>query len=311
MIIDPDMPDHWKTRMLVDLLGGDEMAPLYLIRLWGHCQNRKKCGFDSLPPAGLKALCRFQGDADAFDAALAECGFISREGSSVTVCGWDEHNSSLVAAWENGKRGGRPRKPTGNQNQTQEKPSDNPNKTQHKPSKNPAETDREEKRREERKGEEETEKKDQTQEKPSDNPNKTQHKPSKNPAETDREEKRREERKGEEETEKKDQNNGGKPPKAKLVTEAALVNEFSVDPQVAADYLQVRKAKKSPLTPTAWKSLTNEFSKAGLSVPDGVRLCVVRGWVGFKADWNIQGGRPAGETPQQRAERMARERGLM
>jgi hypothetical protein len=205
VIIDPDMPDHWKTRMLVDLLGGDEMAPLYLIRLWGHCQNRKKCGFDSLPPAGLKALCRFQGDADAFDAALAECGFISREGSSVTVCGWDEHNSSLVAAWENGKRGGRPRKPTGNQNQTQEKPSDNPNKTQHKP--------------------------------------------SKNPAETDREEKRREERKGEEETEKKDQNNGGKPPKAKLVTEAALVNEFSVDPQVAADYLQVRKAKKSPLTP--------------------------------------------------------------
>lgn len=154
MIIDPDMPDHWKTRMLVDLLGGDEMAPVYLIRLWGHCQNRKKCDFDSLPPAGLKALCRFQGDADAFDTALAECGFISRDGSSVTVCGWDEHNSSLVAAWENGKRGGRPRKPSGNPNETQEKPNENPDKTEQKPSQNPAETDREEKRREEKKGEE-------------------------------------------------------------------------------------------------------------------------------------------------------------
>lgn len=83
---------------------------------------------------------------------------------------------------------------------------------------------------------------------------------------------------------------GGKPPTAKTITKTILVNEFSVDPQVAADYLQVRKAKKSPLTPTAWESLTNEFSKAGLAVPDGVRLCVVRGWVGFKASWDWKDG---------------------
>jgi len=27
VILDPDFLDHWKTRMLVDLLGGDECAP--------------------------------------------------------------------------------------------------------------------------------------------------------------------------------------------------------------------------------------------------------------------------------------------
>ncbi len=42
MIIDPDFPDHWKTRMLVGALNNDETAPVYLLRLWGHCQNRRQ-----------------------------------------------------------------------------------------------------------------------------------------------------------------------------------------------------------------------------------------------------------------------------
>lgn len=86
MIIDPDMPDHWKTRMLVDLLGGDELAPIYLIRLWGHCQNRKKCEFDSLPPAAVKAICRFPGAPEALNDALIECGFIERDDKRLIVC---------------------------------------------------------------------------------------------------------------------------------------------------------------------------------------------------------------------------------
>lgn len=76
------------------------------------------------------------------------------------------------------------------------------------------------------------------------------------------------------------------PPTVETITKTVLVNDFSVKPQVAADYLKVRKAKRSPLTPTAWEALINEFSKAGLSVPDGVRVCVERGWVGFKASWD-------------------------
>ncbi|MGI9573886.1 hypothetical protein ACRYJU_07340 [Alloalcanivorax xenomutans] len=148
MIVDPDMPDHWKTRMLVDLLGGDELAPLYLIRLWGHCQNRKAWIFDGLPPAAVKAICRFSGDAKALDDALIECGFMERDEKQITVVGWEERNASMVKSWENGKRGGRPKKsPVETEDKPEENPEETQTETQEEPSDNPRETD---KRREEK-----------------------------------------------------------------------------------------------------------------------------------------------------------------
>ncbi len=111
MIVDPDFPDHWKTRMLVELLGGDEVAPLYLIRLWAHCQNRRASTFGNLPPLALKALCRYPGHANKLESGLTSSGFVRREGQDLVIVGWDEYNASLVANWENGKRGGRPPKP--------------------------------------------------------------------------------------------------------------------------------------------------------------------------------------------------------
>lgn len=69
------------------------------------------------------------------------------------------------------------------------------------------------------------------------------------------------------------------------VSAEQLANDHGVDKQVAADWLTVRKAKKSPLTQTALDNLITEFATAGLSTADGVRLCVERGWVGFKPDW--------------------------
>lgn len=109
MIVDPDFVDHWKTRMLVALLGDDELAPLYVIRLWAHCQNRRTWIFD-LPAAGLKGICRFSGDTEKFEQAMAQSGFVSRDGGELTVVGWEEYNAALIAAWTNGGKGGRPRK---------------------------------------------------------------------------------------------------------------------------------------------------------------------------------------------------------
>lgn len=106
MIVDPDFCDHWKTRMLVGLLGGDESAPVLVLRLWAHCQNRRQSHFDNLSANALRALCRFSGDADELEAALAGAGFVVRDGSSLTVCNWDQYNASLIAAWKNGGRGG-------------------------------------------------------------------------------------------------------------------------------------------------------------------------------------------------------------
>jgi hypothetical protein len=143
MIITPDFPDHWKTRMLVDLLGGDEMAPVYLIRLWGHCQNQKKSHFKALPPQALKAICHYHGKANELEEALTAAGYIERgKNNSVTVRGWSEMNASLIAAWDNGLRGGRPRK-NNNPSKTQAKPTGNPRVTHGEPKRNPDVTDRE------------------------------------------------------------------------------------------------------------------------------------------------------------------------
>lgn len=152
MIVDPDFLDHWRTRMLVDALGGDEMVPMCLIRLWAHCQVRRGDRFE-MPAAGLKAQCRYTGNAQAFEDALIEAKFIERDGDWIHVLGWAEQNASLLAAWENGGKGGRPKKePTQNPRVTQGKPTGNPTGTQGEPNENPDVTDksREEKSREEK-----------------------------------------------------------------------------------------------------------------------------------------------------------------
>lgn len=77
---------------------------------------------------------------------------------------------------------------------------------------------------------------------------------------------------------------------ASTVTQDHLVTVHAVDPQVAVDYLAIRKAKRAPLTATAFAKLQAEFDKAGLSVPDGIRLCAERGWQGFEAKWLTNGG---------------------
>lgn len=165
MIVDPDFLDHWKTRVLVDMLGGDELAPVYVIRLWAHCQNRKQSVFHLEKPNGnptvnpavtqrkpivnhaLKALCKYAGEAEKFVDSLVSAGFveITSDGGGFEVVGWSRHNAQLVAAWENGARGGRPAK----------KPTGNPTVTHGKPNANPSETD---KRREEKSREEKNEK---------------------------------------------------------------------------------------------------------------------------------------------------------
>lgn len=132
MIVDPDFLDHWKTQMLIDTLD-DPCAPLYVIRLWAHCQTRRGWVFD-IPIAGVKSICKFAGDAEALNQALIECEFLAREDRQVTVVGWDEHNSTLIANWANGKKGGRPPK---------NKPKQNPSKTHGLPMANPDQTHQE------------------------------------------------------------------------------------------------------------------------------------------------------------------------
>ena len=62
-----------------------------------------------------------------------------------------------------------------------------------------------------------------------------------------------------------------------------------VSPQVIADYLQVRKAKRAgALTATAVAGLEREAVKVGLSLAQAVAYCCEAGWQGFNAGWYSQ-----------------------
>ena len=111
MIIEPDFLDHWKTRLLMRLLD-TEAAPNYVIRLWSHCQTRKTNKFPEWSPAILASVCRWPGDADQFWSAMMQT-FCRSEDGHLIAHEWDEVNASLIAAWSNGGKGGRPKKPTG------------------------------------------------------------------------------------------------------------------------------------------------------------------------------------------------------
>ena len=55
--------------------------------------------------------------------------------------------------------------------------------------------------------------------------------------------------------------------------------------QVWADFLQIRKAKRSPLTATALAGIEREAAKAGIGLQQALEVCCESGWAGFKADW--------------------------
>lgn len=72
--------------------------------------------------------------------------------------------------------------------------------------------------------------------------------------------------------------------------------EIGVSPEVADDWMQVRKAKRASNTETAFKRIKNEIDKSGLSSNECITIAVVRSWQGFQADWvaNQQRSRPTG-----------------
>ncbi len=75
-----------------------------------------------------------------------------------------------------------------------------------------------------------------------------------------------------------------KPKASKALGLRELVG-FGVDAQHAEDWLKVRKAKKAPLTATAWDDVVGEAAKAGITPPEAVKIAAARGWQGFRAAW--------------------------
>jgi uncharacterized protein YdaU (DUF1376 family) len=58
-----------------------------------------------------------------------------------------------------------------------------------------------------------------------------------------------------------------------------------VSSSVWEDFLQLRKAKKAPMTTAALSGIMGEAEKAGWSLERALSECCHRGWQGFKAEW--------------------------
>lgn len=84
-----------------------------------------------------------------------------------------------------------------------------------------------------------------------------------------------------------------------------------VSRQVASDWLTLRKAKRLPLTPTAWQDLKDEAAKCGMTPADAVAHAVKSNWAGFKASWVLRDNPSTGSvTPRTGAQPMNKQEAL-
>lgn len=117
MIVHPDFFDHWKTKALIDATA-DQMAPMFVLKLWCHCQKQQTNIFGKSP--NLKAICQSNLSTEDLQRHLTDAGFVrlGQQGEFI-VHDWDRVNRNLRAAWINGAKGGRPTtKPVGFQPDT-------------------------------------------------------------------------------------------------------------------------------------------------------------------------------------------------
>lgn len=68
-------------------------------------------------------------------------------------------------------------------------------------------------------------------------------------------------------------------------TELALLADYGITGQVAADFLQVRKAKRQPLTETAMRLIAADAEKCGMTALQAVEYAIGNGWGSFHAEW--------------------------
>lgn len=67
--------------------------------------------------------------------------------------------------------------------------------------------------------------------------------------------------------------------------ELSLLAAYGITGQVAADFLQVRKAKRQPLTETAMRLIAAEAEKCGMTALQAVEYAIGNGWGSFRAEW--------------------------
>ncbi|HFB9232797.1 TPA: replication protein [Neisseria gonorrhoeae] len=68
-------------------------------------------------------------------------------------------------------------------------------------------------------------------------------------------------------------------------TELSLLAAYGITGQAAEDFLQVRKAKRQPLTETAVRLIAADAEKCGMTALQAAEYAIASGWGSFRADW--------------------------
>jgi hypothetical protein len=111
MKLDPGFMNHWKTERLIDELGAE--AVVAVLRLWGSAQIRRTFSGLQFTPKRLAMETKWKGSADQLFAVLTDpdAPWLDRESDGTfTIHGFSEHQHQVIKLWENGKKGGRPKK---------------------------------------------------------------------------------------------------------------------------------------------------------------------------------------------------------
>ncbi len=72
-------------------------------------------------------------------------------------------------------------------------------------------------------------------------------------------------------------------------TALALLAEFGITDQLAEDFIELRKAKKAPITQTVLNRLQTQADIAQLPLVEVVAIMIDRNWTGFNANWDWKG----------------------
>lgn len=81
------------------------------------------------------------------------------------------------------------------------------------------------------------------------------------------------------------------------INQTDLIAE-GIPPQKAAEFLQLRKEKRMPLTVTAWNQMKHESGSIGWDVKQAVEKCLIQGWGGFRGEWVLNEQKNARASPK-------------
>ena len=69
-----------------------------------------------------------------------------------------------------------------------------------------------------------------------------------------------------------------------------ILEQFGITGQLAQDFIDHRKAKKSVITETVLNGFQREADKAGIPLVEAITISIERNWQGFRASWDWQDG---------------------